>query len=193
MQKVVFEVYGEPSKITALSENLKTMEGVVLQQDVGSVSGEEIRAGEVWEEVKGVYILKKCPPGFRLENTTIELQECQVLSFCLHIFFAAFYVAEMLHTSYRSARPRLTSLRVHEPVLIAQVWCVNTLKACDPKMILRAHSPSVLCRLDAVGALCPGALFRRALPESVWRIEGDSQGVLTYRVVECPRGYALER
>ena len=137
MQKVVFEVYGEPSKITSLSENLKTMAGVVLQQDVGSVSGEEIRAGEVWEEVNGVYILKKCPPGFRLENTTIELQECQVLSFCLYMLCAAFDVdvTEMLHASYRSARPRLTLLRAHEPVSIAQVWCVNMVIACDPKLI----------------------------------------------------------
>ena len=76
VQKIVFEVYGEPSKIASLSEDLKTMEGVVVQGDVGSASGEDIRKGEVWEEENGVFMLRKCPPGFLLVNTTIELQEC---------------------------------------------------------------------------------------------------------------------
>lgn len=36
----------------------------------------QVREGEVWELVDGVYILRECPPGFLKVNSTIDLQEC---------------------------------------------------------------------------------------------------------------------
>ena len=75
VQNVTFEIYGEPSQIDSLAQSLSTMPGVVV---TGSpeAAGQTSRPGEVWEEVNGVFMLRKCPPGFKLIDTTIELQEC---------------------------------------------------------------------------------------------------------------------
>ena len=58
VRKINFIVYGEPARISSLAQNLKTMEGVVVQGQEETEGGGVVRTGEVWEEIDGVYLLR---------------------------------------------------------------------------------------------------------------------------------------
>ena len=91
---IVFEIVGDTSQVASLAEDLKdgnlasqlssqlskqyamnitvTVSGGAVAQTL-----EKTHAGEKWVEVGGEYLLRACPRGFILVNTTVETQECR--------------------------------------------------------------------------------------------------------------------
>jgi len=59
-QKITFEIVGETSELESLQESLSEM-GLSLGEI--QAEGQQILEGEVWEQIDGVYYLRKCPPG----------------------------------------------------------------------------------------------------------------------------------
>jgi predicted outer membrane repeat protein len=70
---VSFELVADEAQMEKLAVSLPAL-GVKL----GEIKpiGPQIAAGEVWEEINGVYMLRKCPPGFKIISTPIEMQKC---------------------------------------------------------------------------------------------------------------------
>ena len=59
-QKITFEIVGETSELESLQKSLSE-KGVSLGEI--QAEGQQILEGEVWEQIDGVYYLRKCPPG----------------------------------------------------------------------------------------------------------------------------------
>jgi predicted Zn-ribbon and HTH transcriptional regulator len=79
-RSISFELVADKTLMTALAERITAL-GVSLGaiQAVGDLAAE----GEVWEEVAGTYILRSCPSGSQLINTTdgvnldVAAQKCK--------------------------------------------------------------------------------------------------------------------
>ena len=93
-RKFVFEIVGDTAKAAELAADLKTGNlaarlssqlsqtynmNISAQVSSGDVAetAEKRPEGEEWEEVDGQYLLRKCPQGFLLVNTTVELSMCR--------------------------------------------------------------------------------------------------------------------
>ena len=70
---VSFELVADEAQMAKLAASLPAL-GVKLGE-IKSI-GQQAAAGEVWEEVNGVFMLRKCPPGFKLISEPIESQKC---------------------------------------------------------------------------------------------------------------------
>jgi hypothetical protein len=70
---VSFELVADEAQMAKLAASLPAL-GVKLGE-IKSI-GPQAAAGEVWEEVNGVFMLRKCPPGFKLISEPIESQKC---------------------------------------------------------------------------------------------------------------------
>jgi hypothetical protein len=70
---VWFELVAEEAQMAVLAVTLPAL-GVKLSE-IKSI-GPQAAAGEVWKEVNGVFLLLKCPPGFKRISTPIEMQKC---------------------------------------------------------------------------------------------------------------------
>jgi hypothetical protein len=70
---VSFELVADEAQMAKLAASLPAL-GVELGEI--KLIGPQISAGEVWEEIDGVYMLRKCPPGFKIISTPIEMQKC---------------------------------------------------------------------------------------------------------------------
>jgi hypothetical protein len=70
---VSFELVADEAQMAKLAASLPVL-GVKLGE-INSI-GPQAAAGEVWEEVNGVFMLRKCPPGFKLISEPIEMQKC---------------------------------------------------------------------------------------------------------------------
>ena len=64
---VSFEIVADPAQMAEIERSLAAI-GVELEKPKSV--GPEVAAGEVWEEVDGQFLLRLCPPGNRLINTT---------------------------------------------------------------------------------------------------------------------------
>ena len=90
----MFEIVGDTSQAASLAEtlaagNLAGQLSAQLSQEYnmnitvevsgGTVaeSSEQRPEGEVWEEVNGEYLIRACPQGFLLVNTTVEQSMCK--------------------------------------------------------------------------------------------------------------------
>ena len=86
---ISFKVYATPEQMAQLDAalndpSLASRMGADLQSrgvsvdvqpvEISSIADAVIREGEVWAPVDGVYMLKDCPRGFLLINTTVETQ-----------------------------------------------------------------------------------------------------------------------
>lgn len=94
-RKIVFEIIADASLASKVSQDLSAGDltaklSQTLSKEIGvnisakmytgaaiSESGQNRREGEVWVEVGGEFLLKRCPPGFLLVNTTVELSACK--------------------------------------------------------------------------------------------------------------------
>ena len=91
---IVFEIVGDAAQAAELAADLKTGNlaaqlssqlsqtynmNISAQVSGGDVAetAEKRPEGEEWEEVDGQYLLRKCPQGFLLVNTTVELSMCR--------------------------------------------------------------------------------------------------------------------
>ena len=90
---IKFEIVGDAKMVAALStelmssnlasqlsSQLSTQYNMSVSAQVsGKIATPTARRpeGEVWQEVNGQYILRKCPRGFLLVNTTVELSFCK--------------------------------------------------------------------------------------------------------------------
>ena len=89
-----FEITGDATEAAQLAADLQTgdlaaqlssqLSQTYKMNITAQVSGGEIEEtsekrpeGEKWEEVDGQYILRHCPQGFLLVNTTVELSTCR--------------------------------------------------------------------------------------------------------------------
>jgi len=89
-----FEITGDATEAAQLAADLQTgdlaaqlssqLSQTYKMNITAQVSGGEIEEtsekrpeGEKWEEVDGQYILRHCPQGFLLVNTTVELSMCR--------------------------------------------------------------------------------------------------------------------
>jgi hypothetical protein len=70
---VSFELVADEAQMAKLAVSLPAL-GVKLGE-IKSI-GPQVAAGEVWEEVSGVFMLRKCQPGFKLISSPIEMQQC---------------------------------------------------------------------------------------------------------------------
>ena len=77
-QQINFQLVGTPDEIDLLALTLSTMQGVTVKGDPEDAETEQtLRPGEIWEDISGVYMLRACPSGFVLKNSSIELQSCE--------------------------------------------------------------------------------------------------------------------
>ena len=91
---IKFEIIGDSTKATELAADLKTgnlaaklssqLSQTYKMNITAEVSGGDVAEtsdkrpeGEAWEQVDGQYVLRKCPQGFLLVNTTVELSLCR--------------------------------------------------------------------------------------------------------------------
>ena len=91
---IKFEIFGDATKSAELAANLQVgnlaaqlssqLSQTFKMNITAQVSGGKVAAtsekwpeGEEWEEVDGQYILRHCPQGFLLVNTTVELSMCR--------------------------------------------------------------------------------------------------------------------
>ena len=91
---IKFEIIGDSTKATELAADLKTgnlaaklssqLSQTYKMNITAEVSGGDVAEtsdkrpeGEAWEQVDGQYVLRKCPQGFLLVNTTVELSMCR--------------------------------------------------------------------------------------------------------------------
>ena len=88
--QISFQIFADESLAEAISQNMGNSfmdsftanlakEGVTatITPVFKPVNKEKKREGEVWEVEDGVYVLKSCPVGFLLFNSTIETQTCK--------------------------------------------------------------------------------------------------------------------
>jgi len=91
---IKFEIIGDATKAAELAADLQAGNlaaalskqlsetykiNITAQVSSGDVAetAEKRPEGEEWEEVDGQYLLRKCPQGFLLVNTTVELSVCR--------------------------------------------------------------------------------------------------------------------
>ena len=91
---IKFEIIGDATKATELAADLQAGNlaadlskqlsetykmNITAQVSSGDVAetAEKRPEGEEWEEIDGQYLLRKCPQGFLLVNTTVELSTCR--------------------------------------------------------------------------------------------------------------------
>jgi hypothetical protein len=88
--QISFQIFADESLAEAISQNLggsfmtsftanlaKAGVNATITPVFKPVNKEKKREGEVWEVEDGVYVLKSCPVGFLLINSTIETQTCK--------------------------------------------------------------------------------------------------------------------
>jgi len=89
--EIQFDIYADEKQLQALSQKMldpnvaSAMATSLAAQNIvarvtpvpSAVTIADKREGEVWELKGGVYILRSCPRGFLLINTTLETQECK--------------------------------------------------------------------------------------------------------------------
>ena len=96
---ITFELLASREQLSRLSTQLEA-NGVALDQTEASVIGQQAAPGEVWEQVAGEFLLRECPPGHQLINTTtygqldIDGQRCRRCE-------NNFYIIDQLHPCMR--------------------------------------------------------------------------------------------
>jgi hypothetical protein len=88
--QISFQIFADDSLAEAISQNMgdnfmSSFTSKLLEEGVTAtitpvfkpVNREKKREGEVWELEDGEYVLKSCPVGFLLINSTIETQTCK--------------------------------------------------------------------------------------------------------------------
>lgn len=93
-QTILFEIVGDATTAAALANDLKSGNlasklssqlstqykmNVSVEVSGGDVAEPTVKRpeGEVWEQVNGEYLLRKCPQGYLLINTTVALSACK--------------------------------------------------------------------------------------------------------------------
>ncbi len=134
----------------------------------------------LWEEVNGVFLLRKCPPGFKLISTPIEMQKCSPCGKGKYIIEGSTDCVDcpvFFYSRFNAFPPQPT-------------------RSLCPTHSLCASSTLTCClTLAQDGANCPdGAQFEPKVVGSVWMAETvGATGVRTYRISACPAGHALVR
>ena len=88
--EISFQIFADESFVEAISQNMgdglmeslasnlaKAGVNATISPSFKPVNKEKKREGEVWKLEDGVYILKSCPMGFLLINSTIATQTCK--------------------------------------------------------------------------------------------------------------------
>ena len=78
VRRIAFVLFADAAQMAVLQSQLASM-GIELGE--AAAEGPQTPEGEVWEEVNGQYLLRQCPPGNRLINTTngeldVDAQQC---------------------------------------------------------------------------------------------------------------------
>jgi hypothetical protein len=116
-----FEITGDATKAAQLAADLQTgnlaaqlssqLSQTYKMNITAQVSGGEVEEasekrpeGEEWEEVDGQYILRHCPQGFLLVNTTVELSMCRECNAGTYSFSDSDACNEQVHPTVCDAR-----------------------------------------------------------------------------------------